>query len=134
MWIRQIKLEISCNTCYNLFRGDYKFQDKSAEELVSKGFDLYYFKSNKIGKLNFLIENKGEVIPLEFKSGKNYQKHIALNNVLDSKEYNISKAYILTNENVSVKDNKIYLPIYMIMFLKKYEIKDMIYKVDLSNI
>ena len=110
------------------------YENAIAEELVSKGFDLYFFKSNKIGELDFLIENKGEVIPLEIKSGKNYQKHSALNNVLDSKEYNISKTYILSNENVSVKDKKVYLPIYMIMFFKKDEIKDMIYKVDLSNI
>ncbi len=110
------------------------YENAIAQELTSKGFDLYYFKSNKIGELDFLIENKGEVIPLEIKSGKNYQKHSALNNVLDSKEYNISKAYILSNENISIDDKKVYLPIYMIMFIKKDELKDMIYKVDLSNL
>lgn len=110
------------------------YENAIAEELVSKGFDLYYFKNNRIGELDFLIEMKGEVIPLEIKSGKDYQKHSALNNVLDNKEYNINKAYILSNENLSIKDKKIYLPIYMIMFFKKDEIKDMIYKVDLSNL
>ncbi len=110
------------------------YENAIAEELLSKGFDLYYFKNNRIGELDFLIEMKGEVIPLEIKSGKDYQKHSALNNVLDNKEYNINKAYILSNENLSIKDKKIYLPIYMIMFFKKDEIKDMIYKVDLSNL
>ncbi len=110
------------------------YENAVAEELVSKGFDLYYFKNNKLGELDFLIENKGEVIPLEIKSGKDYQKHSALNNCLDKKEYNIRKSYILSNENISVKDKKIYLPIYMIMFFEKDELKDMIYKVDLSNI
>lgn len=94
------------------------YENAIAEELVSKGFDLYYFKNNRIGELDFLIEMKGEVIPLEIKSGKDYQKHSALNNVLDNKEYNINKAYILSNENLSIKDKKIYLPIYMIMFFK----------------
>ncbi len=108
------------------------YENAIASELISKGFDLYYFKNNKIGELDFLIENKGEVIPIEVKSGKNYTKHNALNNVLESKEYNIKKGYILSNANVKAEGKKIYLPIYMIMFFKKDEIKDMIYKIDLS--
>ncbi len=110
------------------------YENAIASELTSKGFDLYYFKNNKIGELDFLIENKGEVIPIEVKSGKNYTKHNALNNVLESKEYNIKKGYILSNANVKAEGKKIYLPIYMIMFFKKDEIKDMIYKIDLSII
>lgn len=110
------------------------YENAIASELTSKGFDLYYFKNNKIGELDFLIENKGEVIPIEVKSGKNYTKHNALNNVLESKEYNIKNGYILSNANVKVDGKKIYLPIYMIMFFKKDEIKDMIYKIDLSII
>lgn len=95
------------------------YENAVAEELISKGFDLYYFKNKKIGEIDFLIENKGEIIPIEVKSGKDYQKHNALNNLLESKEYKINKAYILSNENIIVKGKKIYLPIYMIMFLKK---------------
>jgi len=108
------------------------YENAIAEELVSKGFELYYYKNKKIGEIDFLIENKGEVIPIEVKSGKDYQKHNALDNLVNSNEYNIKKAYILSNKNLSVKDNKIYLPIYMIMFIKKDELVDMIYKVDLS--
>ena len=110
------------------------YENAVAEELISKGFNLYYFKSKKIGEIDFLIENKGEIIPIEVKSGKDYQKHNALNNLLESKEYKINKAYIISNENIIVKGKKIYLPIYMIMFFKKDELKDMIYKIDLSNI
>ncbi len=110
------------------------YENAIAQELASKGFGLYYFKSNKIGELDFLIENKGEVVPLEIKSGKDYQKHSALNNVLESKEYNIKKGYILSNKNISVEDKRVYLPIYMIMFFKRDELKDMIYKVDLSQL
>lgn len=108
------------------------YENAIAEELISKGFELYYYKNKKIGEIDFLIENKGEVIPIEVKSGKDYQKHNALDNLVNSNEYNIKKAYILSNKNLSVKDNKIYLPIYMIMFIKKDELVDMIYKVDLS--
>ncbi len=110
------------------------YENAVAQELASKGFDLYYFKSNRIGELDFLIEMKGEIIPIEIKSGKDYQKHSALNNVVDNKEYNIKRAYILSNKNTWVDDKRVYLPIYMIMFFKKDELKDMIYKIDLSNI
>ncbi len=92
------------------------YENAIAEELISKGFDLYYFKSKRMGEIDFIIENKGEVIPLEIKSGKDYQKHNALNNLLENKVYNISRAYILSNQNIKVRDKKIYLPIYMIMF------------------
>jgi uncharacterized protein len=101
--------------------------------LTSKGFDLYYYKNNKIGEIDFLIENKGYVIPLEVKSGKSYKIHNALDNLL-SKEYDIPKAYILSNNNLQKDDKKIYIPIYMIMFFKKDEMIDMKYKIDLSDI
>ena len=55
------------------------------------------------------------VIPIEIKSGKNYKKHNALNNLL-SNNYDIPKGYILSNNNIEIEDNKIYIPIYMIMF------------------
>ncbi len=109
------------------------YENAIAQELNSKGFNLYYYKNNKLGELDFLIENKGEVIPLEIKSGKNYKKHNALDNLL-SIYPEISKGYILSNNNVEVCDKKIYLPIYMIMFFKKDELKDMKYKIDLSDL
>ena len=80
-----------------------------------------------------MIENKGNVVPIEVKSGKNYKRHNALDNLLLS-DYDIKKAYILSNNNVEIEDKKIYLPIYMIMYFKKDEIKDTIYKIDLSEI
>ncbi len=110
------------------------YENAVTEELTSKGFDLYYYKSKKYGELDFLIENKGEVIPIEVKSGKNYQKHNALDNILNTTEYNVSKAYILSNSNIHVEGKKIYLPVYMIMFLEKDQLKDMIYKIDLTGL
>ena len=109
------------------------YENAIAQELASKGFDLYYFKSNKFGEIDFLIENNGVVTPLEIKSGKSYKKHNALDNLLSS-DYNIPKAYVLSNNNIEVNKNKIYLPIYMIMFFEKMQINDMTYKVDLSNL
>ncbi|MBP5466525.1 MAG: ATP-binding protein, partial [Clostridia bacterium] len=68
------------------------YENAVAQELVSKGFDLYYYKNNKLGEIDFLIENKGEIIPFEVKFGKTYKRPNALDNLLVS-DYNISTAY-----------------------------------------
>ncbi len=109
------------------------YENAIAQELTSKGFNLYYYKNNKLGEIDFLIENKGEVIPLEVKLGKKYKMHNALNNLLTNNA-NIKKGYILSNNNLEVNEKEIYLPIYMIMFFKKEEVKDMKYKIDISDL
>ncbi len=109
------------------------YENVIAEELASKGFDLFYYKNNKLGEIDFLIENKGKVIFLEIKSGKNYKRHNVLDNLLE-KYPEIKSGYILSNNNVEVKNNKIYLPIYMIMFFEKKQIKNITYKIDLSDL
>ena len=38
----------------------------------------------------------GKVVPLEIKSGKDYKRHSALNNVLECEEYQISEGYIFS--------------------------------------
>jgi hypothetical protein len=107
------------------------YENAIAEELTSKGFDLYYYKNNKLGELDFLIEQNGKVVPIEVKSGKDYKKHNALNNVM-SMNYDIEKAYIFSNANLSVEDKKIYLPIYMIMFVEKLKPIDLKFYPDLN--
>ena len=52
------------------------------------------------------------------KSGKDYEKHSALDNVMAVPEYGIQEAYVLTNDNVKTDGKLTYLPIYMVMFLQ----------------
>lgn len=109
------------------------YENAAAQELKAHGFELYYFNSKKQGELDFLIERGGTVLPIEIKSGKDYTKHAALNNVLANTDYGIPEAYVFQNGNVSVDGKVVYLPIYMLMFLTKGEIQgQMIYKPDLS--
>lgn len=59
------------------------------------------------------------VLPLEIKSGKDYQVHSALDKFLQIKEYNIHQAFALSNaQQVKVKDGITYLPIYYIMCIE----------------
>jgi hypothetical protein len=94
------------------------YENFVAQELHAHGYPLYYYSSKKYGELDFVIENEGQVLPIEVKSGKDYDRHSALDNVLSIEEYGIKEAYVLTNDNVKIKDKLTYLPIYMVMFLQ----------------
>lgn len=87
-----------------------------------------------MGELDFVVELDGEILPLEIKSGKDYKRHSALNNVLSTENYNIKKALVFSQGNVEVKDKRIYLPIYMIMFLKNRKLNNSVYKIDLKGL
>ena len=96
------------------------YENVCASLLRTHGYEyLYYYNNKAKGEVDFVIEYKNDVLPIEIKSGKNYEKHSALNNLLSIENYNIKKALIFINDNLKVKENKIYLPIYMIEFLRK---------------
>ena len=58
-------------------------------------------------------------IPLEVKSGKDYTAHSALDKFLSINEYNIKRAYVLSNEQrVYTEDGITYIPIYYVMFFE----------------
>ena len=85
--------------------------------------------------MDFVIAQNGKVIPIEVKSGKDYERHNALTNVLANDNYNIDFAYVLTNDNVRVEGKRIYMPIYMLMFIHKSPApSNQIFKFDLRNL
>ena len=94
------------------------YENVVAQELHAHGYSLYYYNSKKNGELDFVIEQADRVLPIEVKSGKSYEKHSALDNVMSIEEYKIPEAYVFTNDNIKVSGKLIYLPVYMIMFLK----------------
>ena len=110
------------------------FENVVAQELLSKGHKLYYFNSKKQGELDFVLELSGKVVPLEIKSGKDYKRHSALNNVLSNTEYGIEEAYVFSEGNVEVVEKRIYMPIYMIMFLEDRPLENTVYKLDLKGL
>ncbi len=88
-----------------------------AQELRAHGFNLYYYDNKKTGEVDYLIDDMEHlsVLPLEIKSGKDYQVHSALDKFLQIKEYNIHEAFVLSNaQQVEVKNGITYLPIYYI--------------------
>ncbi|MBR5336698.1 MAG: ATP-binding protein [Lachnospiraceae bacterium] len=94
------------------------YENYVAMELYKNGFDLFYYKSRKLGELDFIIEHLNRVLPIEVKSGKDYYIHSAINNVLNIKDFGIKDAFIFTNYNISTDKDRTYYPIYMCTFLK----------------
>ena len=128
----QVKMAILSNAGF--INNGALFENVVAQELLSKGYKEYYFNSKKQGELDFVIERDGVVVPLEIKSGKDYKRHSALNNVLENAEYGIKEAYIFFEGNIEVSGAKIYYPIYMIMFLDQMKLERTIYKLDLTGL
>lgn len=110
------------------------YENAVAQELWAHGFRLYYYNNKRQGELDFVIEQNGEVLPIEVKSGKDYERHKALTNVVSSTTYQISKAYVLCNDNVKKVGKITYLPIYMLMFIKKEQKLPARYTLDLSGL
>lgn len=110
------------------------YENAAAAELKAHGFDLYYFNGKKQGELDFVLELNGEVHPIEIKSGKDYKRHSALKNVLEVSDYGIKQATVFCNDNVKPVGKVLYLPIYMLMFLKNNKVELGTYKVDLSGL
>ena len=97
------------------------FENAVAQELHAKGFELYYYNSNRLGELDFVIEYKNTALPIEIKSGKDYTIHSAMNNCLKNPEYKMEEGIVFAQGNVSKVGKVTYLPIYMVMFLEKDE-------------
>lgn len=110
------------------------YENVVAQELQAHGFELYYFNSKKQGELDFIIEKGGHTLPIEVKSGKDYQRHNALNNVMGNADYGIPRALVFCNDNVSTSGNIGYMPIYMVAYLKKEEMGEVIYNLNLEGI
>lgn len=91
------------------------------QELKAHGYNLYYYDNKKNGEVDFLIDDADNLsnIPLEVKSGKDYSVHSAMTRFLSTDEYNVKRAYVLSNEqNVYTADGITYIPVYYVMFFE----------------
>ena len=91
-----------------------------ASELIAHGHSLFYYDNRSKGEVDYLIDDYSSlsVVPVEVKSGKDYTIHSALNTFVQNEDYNIKKAYVVSNERTVQQNGKIiYIPIYYVMFL-----------------
>ena len=91
---------------------------------------LFYFNSRKNGEIDFLLEALHGAIPIEVKSGRDYKRHKALDNLLSVKEYLLREPKVLSNSPAVELGNVSYLPIYATMFIgSKARPEEMIFRV-----
>lgn len=98
-----------------------------ASELIAHGYKLYYYDNRNKGEVDYLIDDYGSlsVVPIEVKSGKDYTVHSALNKFVSNDDYNIKKAFVVSNEReIKTKGKITYIPIYYIMFFDAAELSD----------
>ena len=90
----------------------------------------------KTDKLSYICHGKADKIrPFNIRKGdKDYERHKALTNVVSSTTYQIPKAYVLCNDNVKKVGKITYLPIYMLMFIKKEQKLPTKYSIDLNGL
>lgn len=111
------------------------YENLVAQEFRAHGWQLYYYNNKKQGELDFLLEQDNRIIPIEVKSGKDYQRHVALSNVLASPDYSIRHAVVLCNGNMKRQEQIVYAPVYMTMFMQKQPSETpLIYKPDMTGL
>lgn len=98
------------------------FENVAAQEFRAHGFDLFYYQTRTVGEIDFVLQTQaGNVLLCEIKSGKDYRRHSALNNLLKTKNYDINAALVFCEGNCERKGNVSYLPIYALDFYRNEE-------------
>ncbi len=103
------------------------YESVVASELIAHGHKLFYYDNRSRGEVDYLIDDYESLsaVPIEVKSGKDYTVHSALNAFVSNEDYNIQKAFVLSNERIISHKGKItYLPIYFVIFFQSGAIDD----------
>ena len=96
------------------------YETFAAMELSAHKHPLFYYDNRAKGEVDFLINDYDNlsVLPIEVKSGRDYQIHSSISNMTREDAYGIGRAVVLSSDpNVSRKGKIIYLPVYDLMFL-----------------
>ena len=96
------------------------YESVVASELKAHGHELFYYDNKAKGEVDFIVDDYDSlsVLPIEVKSGKDYQIHHALNAFAANEDYKINRGIVLSNERIVHSKGIItYLPIYYVMFL-----------------
>lgn len=97
--------------------GVYKgaiYENIAAQILKANGHDLYYFEPSSHSEIDFIIQKQEVIIPIEIKSSHN-TKAKSLKAYVE--KYQPQVAYKFSTNNISVQQNIINYPLYMMMFV-----------------
>ena len=112
MYGRATKIAIINNTIKGNTKGAI-YENVISECLIKNGYSLHYYKPDDNHELEFLIEQRDGVVPIEVKGGNTSSK--SLNNFIN--DYNPKIAYKLIDGNIGIDGVKKTIPHYMIIFI-----------------
>lgn len=96
------------------------YESVVAMELAAHEHALYYYDNKTKGEVDFIIDDYSTLssIPIEVKSGKDYNIHTALTRLVDNSDYRVNTAYLFSNEREIMNKGSIwYMPVYYVMCL-----------------
>lgn len=98
------------------------FENMVAQELVCRGYDLWFTEFEKKGtarkyEVDFILPGRGGIVPLEIKSGKS-SSHPSLDALMDKYRDRVVKAFVIHSKDIRTEGELTYVPIYMMPFLK----------------
>lgn len=102
------------------------YENIIAQSLIVNGYKLYFYTKynaeqhrNEI-EIDFIISNnskvKPKIFPIEVKSSKRY-KTVSLDKFMSTFSERIGKGIVIHTKNLSVEENKLYIPCYMVFCL-----------------
>jgi len=128
------------NVQFDILRGNLAvnmggiLENTFAQLLVANGFELRYMNKKSLGEVDFVLQQGKSAVPVEIKSGTDYDSHAALNNIMRVAEWDVDQGYVFCKGNVRARDRITYLPWYLVMFLKQESLPEhLIVDVDVSK-
>lgn len=104
------------------------YESVVAQELKAHGHKLFYYDNKQRGEVDFLIDDYSSttILPIEVKSGKDYTRHSAMNNLLKVKDYDIASGLVLSNSReIKTVGNVSYMPVYYVMFIDANAVEEL---------
>lgn len=122
------------NENYNKYNNGGLFENFVAQELYSNNLIPYYYKNNKIGEIDFMIEYENKIALLEIKSGKEYKVHKSIDNLISNYKGNNFNPFVFSTSNIFIEKGITYAPIYLVGFLKENNKEDISFSIDVENL
>ncbi|MCQ2121576.1 MAG: AAA family ATPase [Fibrobacter sp.] len=110
------------NMQFQVMNGDISINEGALTEnfvaatLSAKQIPLHYYDKKSRQELDFVFPENGKISIIEVKSGDDYKRHASMDAAIREHKSEIERAIVLCKGNVA-KDDVLYLPQYMSMFL-----------------
>ena len=97
----------------NVFKGAV-IENYVIQQLITAGFDLYYFKPSDSMEIDLVFDSDGQIVPAEIKSGR-HKRSRSLNNYMD--EYHPERVIRFSERNFGLSNGIESVPLYAVWCL-----------------